>query len=98
MARYIDAELFLQTNAELANCEILHPKCFNTLKELIDEAPTAEVRENVKGEWIHDGKFFKGGYGWMHCSACGRKEVDCPAGRTNFCPNCGANMRGENNG
>ena len=49
--------------------------------------PSADVRENVKGEWIlksTNGEWFD------CCSKCGYVEWDNPS---NFCPNCGADMR-----
>lgn len=49
--------------------------------------------ERKPGEWISDGPSYIGGYDWMHCSECEHKEIDCPAGRTNYCPNCGAKMK-----
>lgn len=61
----------------------------------LDNAPTvADVRENVRGEWIGlcDGS--------LECSVCGGiapynenyyGDVIC-APRYNFCPNCGAQM------
>ena len=45
------------------------------------------------GTWIHDGCEFKGGNDWVHCSKCGHLEV--MASRSNYCPNCGADMRGD---
>ena len=33
-----------------------------------------------------------------HCSACGYKSSDGWANKFNFCPNCGADMRGEQDG
>ncbi len=32
------------------------------------------------------------------CSVCGYETLDAPNGDTNFCPNCGADMRGEQDG
>ena len=46
------------------------------------------------GEWIHDGVDVEGGVDWMHCSNCGKSDVWADATRTNFCPNCGARMKG----
>ena len=54
--------------------------------------------ERKRGRWIHDGYDIPHGVDWMHCSVCGRREPHVPAAMTNFCPNCGADMRGENNG
>ena len=60
------------------------------LNRIIDEQPTADVRENVKGEWVVNGQnvycsHCNGGsaYNWFGASAF-----------TKFCPNCGADMRG----
>lgn len=73
----------------------------------LDDAPTADIRENVKGEWLpHPNKDFRE---WDVCSACGigckRREYDIHANGKKwvteynypFCPNCGADMRGEKN-
>ena len=49
------------------------------------------VRENVKGEWIDRGKDMM--LRWQ-CSECGRRDTHI----YNFCPDCGADMRGDNNG
>lgn len=54
------------------------------LSGMLDEL----IAEN-KGEWRHDGSRWKNRF---ICSACGYKLFDAP---TNFCPNCGADMRGE---
>ena len=66
-----------------------------TTKSQIDRQPTADVRENVKGEWIVDDPQSE------HCSNCGHEYYitslfmvginDEPP----FCPNCGADMRHE---
>ena len=57
----------------------------------IQNAPTIEP-ERKTGKWIHDGYDHPHGVDWMHCSECGRKDVWCPATRTNFCPTCGTKM------
>ena len=57
-----------------------------------------ESREN-KGEWISAkvGKLFPSND--YKCSICGNilnfDGVNCGRGDANFCPNCGADMRGE---
>ena len=66
----------------------------------IDEAPTVDAVEVVRGWWdkYEDDKFI--GYGadgriqyrkvyTYYCGRCGRGT----AVKTNFCPNCGADMR-----
>ena len=56
------------------------------LKRIVNSQPTIEPK---KGRWITkstNGEMFD------CCSACGYVEWDEPK---NFCPNCGADMRGE---
>ena len=55
----------------------------------INLIPSAKVRENVVGEWT--GKGAIDGFGIFICSACGKFAIS----ETDFCPNCGADMRGE---
>ena len=53
---------------------------------------SADVRENVRGEWVfpYEDKKYK------RCSVCRKTFYSIPA-TSNFCPNCGAEMRGDNN-
>ena len=55
---------------------------------IFDDIPTADVRENVRGEWVfpYEDKKYK------RCSACGKTFYSIPA-TSNYCPNCGADMR-----
>ena len=39
-----------------------------------------------KGKWIERDS-------WLYCSECGEMALECRD--TNYCPNCGADMRGE---
>ena len=55
----------------------------------VHEQPTVDVVERRHGEWVHDGGKWKNRY---YCSKCFYKLFDEP---TNFCPNCGADMRKE---
>lgn len=61
------------------------------LTEVIGQLPPAQERK--KGKWIphedEDGEHYGD-----KCSECGEWYV-MPYGKTNFCPNCGAEMRGE---
>lgn len=72
-----------------------------SLKELLEDTPAADVVEVVHGEWISE----FGSYCTPRCSACGwhkpytedyycAQELYSP---WNYCPNCGADMRGEKN-
>ena len=58
----------------------------------LEQMPSAQP-ERKTGRWIphedEDGEHYGD-----KCSECGEWYV-MPYGKTNFCPNCGANMRGE---
>ena len=54
------------------------------LNNLLSNIPSADVVERKRGEWVYE--FGKG----AHCSICGKGCV----WNFNYCPNCGADMRG----
>ena len=56
--------------------------------EKINGLPSAQP-ERPKGEWIHQSKFSR-----IECDQCGKVFRNTFAPK-NFCPNCGADMRGE---
>lgn len=41
--RLIDADEFIKRNAQIIDCEIDHPKYQDTLRELIDDAPSIDI-------------------------------------------------------
>lgn len=102
MSRYIDAD-------KLRQDILLLPNCYNGFSDTydkaciideIDEQPTADVRENVRGEWIDKGKNWTVTNGAIsmeipvkECSVCGRPYLYIITDR--FCPNCGADMRSQ---
>ena len=103
MARYIDADLCKMLGATCIAIRLASTgELFPILS--LDAIPTADVLENVRGEWIH-----KYTHESLHdrtgiwCSACGRDALQDSEGyyiedcETDFCPNCGADMRGEKN-
>ena len=64
--------------------------------EIIDDAPTVDATEVKRGRWSP----VTYGLGvtvtrWM-CSNC--KKYENSYSRTSYCPNCGADMRGDGNG
>lgn len=72
--------------------------------EMIDAQPTVELQQ-IKGKWITKEKDY---IKQIYCSKCGKTALrvlvaddyygNCVHGetrKTNFCPNCGADMRGE---
>lgn len=62
-----------------------------TIGEMLRDLPSIQP-ERMKGEWIHQAKF-----GRVECDQCGKvfRNAFVPK---NFCPNCGSDMRGEENG
>lgn len=64
------------------------------IRQTVEEMKSAEP-ERKKGKWIYDTERVAGD-GWTyrqyHCSECKFQEL---GGLANFCPNCGADMRGE---
>ena len=87
MARYIDVEVLKNDG---------HP-CWpdgkGNIYYEVDHAPTADVVEVKRGKWekrtfiVFDNEI-KDSY---HCSECNTTWDTA----TNYCPNCGANMRGD---
>lgn len=55
---------------------------------MIDTQPTADVRENVRGEWV--------GGELGECSICGHKgcasDIWTGCNEKYYCPNCGAEL------
>ena len=41
--RLIDADAFLKRNEVYADCEFIHPMYQNTLREIVDDAPTIDA-------------------------------------------------------
>lgn len=55
-------------------------------KELIEE--NADVRKNVKGEWLESYEDHRQQISFFKCSLCGC----CVTWHPNYCPECGAKM------
>ena len=84
MSKWIDAEWLL-------NFFEPYPDDYHTplgtLRACVDDAPSIERK---RGEWIDDDKH---NHKYHRCSICGLGRFNW--GEDNFCPNCGADMRGE---
>ena len=96
MSRYIDAEILLdamrhitlgETDVARSEMKIVHYICH---MPHIDD-----VRENVRGEWIFHKTTIEGTDDSRECSVCG-VWLNWTMPRNSFCPNCGADMRGDN--
>ena len=98
MSRYIDADIAKEKLKEYCvdnDSAIQYWYDLMGIDDCIDyNVPTADVRENVRGEWI---KYYKNLSCYQiprkKCSVCGAIVADVSDYR--FCPNCGADMRGE---
>ena len=101
-ARYIDAEKIPYTdlNADMPQSKV---RVYVAFKERVDRIPTADVRENIHGEWVVGVvPQYDRGQGTF-CSRCGwawSDHIDAiklnpvlSLIKTNYCPNCGADMR-----
>ena len=70
-------------------------RCGIELREAVDMAIEAlRESERKKGKWISELK--EDGDSLLRCSIC-NYPVSYFWGRTNFCPECGADLRGKNN-
>lgn len=85
MSRLIDADEFLVTNKVLADCEIEHPKYQETVRELINDAPTVEAEPVRHGHWIKDNDEYD------KCSICGNLHHYSES-YGYYCQHCGARM------
>lgn len=68
---------------------------YTGIKAIIENQPTVEAKEVVHGEWNKRVKNNGGYVASITCSACGYSHSRVTY---NFCPECGADMRGEKNG
>ena len=72
-------------------------------EQAIDMAIKSLLAEVARGEWEHWGSPFSDEsevIDTIVCSVCGVRFIepkDEPKGEYNYCPNCGADMRGEEN-
>ena len=62
---------------------------FSKAIEMVDVQPTVEAVPVVHGEWI-DMRLSSKDVPMCKCSECGHIRIGL---ETNFCPNCGADMR-----
>lgn len=56
--------------------------------------PSEALRENIHGKWLPlpPRNYVQEECGFFQCSNCGARIIN----KWNFCPNCGADMRGNN--
>lgn len=91
MSDYINREDVIRTIVKESAEKQLDSDAIANVIYILSHFEPADVRENVRGEWIDAGE-----YPWDKCSICGY-YADYHD-EFNYCPNCGADMRGGNNG
>ena len=94
MSDYISREQALAEVEELKKIHFDRAFVLSKVSDRIEQIPSADVRENIHGEWEEVTDYKDDNvYQWhIICSVCrqrGMFESD------KFCPNCGADMRGE---
>lgn len=91
MARYSDADKMKNAVMEYVNEYGEITEMFITDFNIMLERCSADVRENVRGEWKKGGEqpYFRKHFDIVVCSVCNKRGEQ----RWNFCPNCGADMR-----
>ncbi len=92
--RLIDADALIADIKECieandGNCEWEQVEGLEVALSCVDDATTIEP-ERKKGEWLVDPNEFDE---WYCCSVC-HKGLTMFDGTYDFCPNCGADMRG----
>lgn len=93
MSRYIDADILKNKTTRVNHIWNSTTNAEGKgLDEIIDDIPTADVRENVRGEWILTGEIEEVRAEVTKCSVCGCETW----GGGHFCCGCGADMRGDN--
>lgn len=87
MARYINADELMK------RWDKLSPRGRTEFDQEIMVQPTADVKENVRGEWIAFESYV--GDESYKCSKCGCKALEdgIESYKSNYCPFCGADMR-----
>lgn len=107
--RLIDGDALQQEFEDLAAIQWNKDTCttcaraFKESAERVEDAKTVDAVERKRGEWVDNGLdsigFMGIEYRLQKCSNCGETIAKAPMQRLpNFCSNCGADMRGENNG
>lgn len=85
MSRLIDADAVIEALDSFILDEVTDVHG-DTVREILERLPTIEERKT--GKWIPFD------YPWYRCSECGAVREN-KSFLENYCPNCGADMRGE---
>lgn len=83
MTDYISREAAIETIRKA----VVYEAIADLVERAINSIPAADVREVVRAVWRRYSPFTD----TYECSNCGEQVIDQQF-RTNFCPNCGAEM------
>ena len=94
MSEYVSKDIVVKNVLD----QMLHSKSLIAMHERIYNLEAADVAERKHGEWILKQEYDiceEDGEKFWECSlcGCGSDSYDTTY-HTNFCPNCGADMRG----
>lgn len=87
-------------------CGIKHSVTEEDIQAYISATPSADVRENIHGHWIEHKEYCKnlgvkpsglGAFKWCSRCNCGIDVREWHINDYNYCPNCGADMREDQN-
>lgn len=73
----------------------IRPSAIYAIDEMLKQLPSANVRESRKGNWGISYIPSKDEIEMEYCSECGWGKMIEEKREYNFCPNCGEDMRGE---
>lgn len=84
MTEFVDKEIVKEAIEMIANACLANPRITRgEIQTFFKGIPTADARPVVRGEWIGDGD----------CIICSNCKTAYTFMGSNFCPNCGADMR-----
>lgn len=83
------AKEYIEREAAIAAVDCTEVIVGDWIRNNIQKIPTADVRPVVRGRWDNASRISRKGFEWFKCSNCGMEWSNL----TNFCPNCGADMR-----
>lgn len=88
---YIEREAVCYQLAKQATIDG-QPRAIKRAAKIVEDFPAADVRPNLRGKWER----FEDDFGkYDRCSNCGKEYAFGPIVAMHYCPNCGADMRGE---
>ena len=84
---------YIERNELIKNLKYFAPEHYSDLiNNLIMKQPAADVAPVRHGRWVNESFY-------THCSVCGNMAIYDKYGQdveSDYCPNCGAKMDGEN--